>query len=275
MRKFFERVEKYEWIPILILILSSGLLIYNLVTNGEMMSRDIDLSGGKLITLTSQKSYSQIENIVKQYTNNYNIRSMNRQNVYVIEIPENMNESEIIDAISPNDYNIETVGPVISDMFWRQSKIAITISFILMALVVFFIFKSFVPSGAVILSALSDVITTIAILSLMNVKLSTSIIGALLMLIGYSVDTDVLLTTRVMKSTKHSIPERIYGAFKTGIMTSGTSFAALIVMFFFSSSVVIRGIALTLSIGLLIDIINTWVLNAGIIKKWVEKKEVI
>ena len=271
---WFKHVDKYFWIPIIFLVLAIGLLVYNTITTGEFVKRDIDLSGGKLISLTSNKSYGDIERIVGKYTNDYNIRSMAGKKLYIIEIPENIDDKTIINDISPDSYSVRVVGPIVSDIFWRQAKVAITISFILMAIVVFLIFKSIVPSGAVILSAISDVIITVAVLSIMNVGISISIIGALLMLIGYSVDTDILLTTKAMKSTKN-IEERIFKAFKTGIMTSGTSLTALIVMYIFSSSLVIKEIALTLSIGLFVDIMNTWVLNAGIIKMWVQKKEVI
>jgi len=274
IKNWFKHVDKYFWIPIIFLVLAIGLLVYNTITTGEFVKRDIDLSGGKLISLTSNKSYGDIERIVGKYTNDYNIRSMAGKKLYIIEIPENIDDKTIINDISPDSYSVRVVGPIVSDIFWRQAKVAITISFILMAIVVFLIFKSIVPSGAVILSAISDVIITVAVLSIMNVGISISIIGALLMLIGYSVDTDILLTTKAMKSTKN-IEERIFKAFKTGIMTSGTSLTALIVMYIFSSSLVIKEIALTLSIGLFVDIMNTWVLNAGIIKMWVQKKEVI
>ncbi len=270
--KFFKRVDKYYWIPIAILLLAIGYLFYNAAVNGQMVHRDIDLKGGKLLSVTTNMTYGQLTKLVSKYTNDFNIRTIGRSGLYIIELPQNVNESALLNAINPSDYSIETVGPTVGYMFWKQAEIAISVSFLLMAIVVFIMFKSAVPSGAVILSAISDVIITIAALDILGIRVSIAIIGALLMLIGYSVDTDVLLTTKVLKSTK-SVVERIYEAFKTGIMTSGTSFAALLVMYIFSASPVIRGISITLVIGLVVDTINTWVMNAGIIKKWVEKKE--
>jgi len=58
-----------------------------------------------------------------------------------------------------------------------------------------------VPSSCVILAAVSDIISTIAVTNLLGLKMSTAGIAALLMLIGYSVDTDILLTTKVLKTT--------------------------------------------------------------------------
>ncbi len=271
IKRFFGRVEKFIWLPILILILALGVLFYNYMTTGEIINKDIDLSGGKLLTITTTMTYSEVESIVAKHAPAYNIRTLKGKNMYIVELPQNVDEKPIIEELSPDDYSVREVGPAVSSIFWNQAKIAILVSFALMAIVVFFLFKSFVPSGAVILSAVSDVIITTAILSVLGIKLSIAIIGALLMLIGYSVDTDVLLTTKVLKSSK-SMAERIYEAFKTGIMTSGTSFAALLVMYLMTSSPVIRQISITLIIGLAVDVINTWLLNAAIIKNWVKKK---
>lgn len=273
-KKYFKHVDRHYWIPIVILLLAIGYLFYNAAATGSMVNRDIDLKGGKMLSVTTNLTYTELEKIVSEHASDFNIRSVGGHGFYVIELPQNYNETVLIDAIKPDDYSVETVGPTVSYMFWKQAEVAIIVSFILMAIVVFIMFKSAVPSGAVILSAISDVIITVALLDILGIRVSIAIIGALLMLIGYSVDTDVLLTTKVLKSSK-SMEERIYEAFRTGIMTSGTSFAALLVMYLFTTSPVIRGISITLVIGLVVDTMNTWVMNAGIIKKWVEKKEVI
>jgi preprotein translocase subunit SecF len=95
---------------------------------------------------------------------------------------------------------------------------------------------------------------------------------AFLMMIGYSVDTDILLTTRVLKK-KHSINQEMYDAFKTGITMTLTSLVAvataLIVVYNFQS--VLNQIFTILLIGLSFDIINTWTANASIIKWYAEK----
>ena len=71
-----------------------------------------------------------------------------------------------------------------------------------MGLVVFIYFRTLVPSLAVILAAFSDIVVTLAIFNLTGEKLSTAGVAAFLMLIGYSVDTDILLNTRVLKKLK-------------------------------------------------------------------------
>jgi len=54
-------------------------------------------------------------------------------------------------------------------------------------------------------------------------KLSTAGIAAFLMLIGYSVDTDILLSSHLLKRKEGGMWVRLHSAFKTGIMMSVTT----------------------------------------------------
>jgi preprotein translocase subunit SecF len=93
------------------------------------------------------------------------------------------------------------------------------------------------------------------------------------MLIGYSVDTDILLTTRLLKR-KSSVNKELHEAFKTGTTMTLTSIiavaTALIVVYSFST--ILNQIFIVLLIGLGFDLVNTWLSNASIIKWYVEKQ---
>jgi len=95
------------------------------------------------------------------------------------------------------------------------------------------------------------------------------------MLIGYSVDTDILLTTRILKRTEGSLNKRIFGALKTGLtMTLTSFFAFLIALIVVSSfSAVLTQIFTILVIGLGFDILNTWITNVSILKWYYLKKK--
>ena len=81
-----------------------------------------------------------------------------------------------------------------------QVYFALAFAFLFMSITVFIIFRNLVPSLAVIAAALCDIIIAVGGMSLFGIPLSVATVGALLMLIGYSVDTDILLTTRVLKA---------------------------------------------------------------------------
>ena len=66
--------------------------------------------------------------------------------------------------------------------------------------------------------------------------------------------------------------ERVYGAFKTGIMMSITTLVTVILALIFTQSEVIRQIMLILLIGLIVDLINTWIQNVGLLRLYLERK---
>ena len=125
----------------------------------------------------------------------------------------------------------------------------------------------------VVLAVFSTTLETLAIISLMDVKLATAGIAALLMLIGYSVDTDILLTTRALQRREGMLMDRVYGAMKTGVTMTLTALVTTLIAYILSDSDVIRQIMLILTIGLLFDFVNTWVQNVGILRWYLEKKE--
>jgi len=143
-----------------------------------------------------------------------------------------------------------------------------------MSLVVFLNFKSFVPSIAVIQAAIFDAVVALAGMSLFGIPLTMYTFAAILMLIGYSVDTDILLNTRVLKGKFGSVTDRILDAFDTGIMLTLSSLIVAILMFIISSYIgmlQLTQISIVLCFGLMGDIISTWFTNAGILINYLKK----
>jgi preprotein translocase subunit SecF len=160
-----------------------------------------------------------------------------------------------------------------SILVFNAGNIIITVLALLIAAgLVYLYVKYSPPSAAVILAAFSDIVVTLAIVNMMGVKLSTAGIAAFLMLIGYSVDTDILLSTRVLKRTNGTIYERLIGSFKTGMTMSLTSFVAATVSYFVTQSATIKQIMLIIIIGLLADMLFTWLQNAGIVRWYAETR---
>ena len=125
--------------------------------------------------------------------------------------------------------SFEFTGPTLSETFYRQLLIAIFFAFLFMAVVVFLLFRKIVPSLAVIISAFADILMTLTLVDILGIKMSSAGIVAFLMLIGYSVDTDILLTNRVLKTHQGTLNEKIYSAFKTGMTMTLTSLLVAII----------------------------------------------
>ncbi len=171
------------------------------------------------------------------------------------------------------DASINQIGETFGKTLQSQAVLAMIFSFIGMAIVIFISFRTFVPSVAVVLSAFADMAMTAATMNIIGIPLSLGTVAALLMLIGYSVDSDILLTNRVLKR-QGKLNDKLTGAFRTGIIMTSTTLAAVAAMFvvsWFGSVQILTEISAVLLIGLLFDVMNTWLTNVGILKWYVLK----
>ncbi len=127
----------------------------------------------------------------------------------------------------------------------------------------------------VVCAGVADITITAAVMNLVGIELSLATTAALLMLIGYSVDSNILLTTKVLKR-QGKLEEKMEGAFRTGIIMTTTTLAAIIAMFivaFIGQVPILYNIAAVLIIGLITDIIFTWGFNAGVLRLYLSRFE--
>jgi preprotein translocase subunit SecF len=285
IRFYDKNYKKLFIIPILMLVLGIAQISFQTATTGDFIHKGVSLKGGSTITILQETDALALQNSLDELfpERDITVRGITRGGAVVgVSIESDAQEEVDIDLLSgmlkekfsltSDDLTIEVTGSSIGNSFFRQTVIAIIIAFALMALVVLLYFRTFIPSVAVVLAALSDIIVTLAIINLLGVKLSTAGVAAFLMLIGYSVDTDILLTSRLIKRREGTLFERLLGAIKTGMTMTLTTLVAVLVAFFVTNSDVIRQIMLVLLIGLIVDIINTWIQNAAIIRWYMERK---
>ena len=285
-KSWYDKYYKLMFIlPVIIMLISLVYLGSFYSKHHDFINKDVSLSGGTTITLTSSIDTDLLEIELKKEYSDINFRKLTdittgKQISFVIESSV---ESEQLKAsiekilgyqLTDTNSSIEFTGSSLSGNFYRQLIIALIISFALMSIVVAISFRTFIPSMAVIFSAFSDVVMPLALVDALGIKISAAGIAAFLMLIGYSVDTDVLLTSRALKKKEGTLNQRIYGAFKTGITMTLTSLAAVIPAFFLILGLPdsFRQIFLVLAFGLAADIVNTWFTNASIIKWYCTKK---
>lgn len=277
-------------IPIVLLLLSLANITYMNIQTDDYFIKGISLSGGVTVTALEQNiDIVTLENNLRSSFSEYevNVREIRSGGVSsgaIIEsniLPDNQNVSDaFIQEITtqtgiPRDaLGVESIGASLGESFFRQAALALVVAFIFMAFVVYLYFKTLIPSLAVVLAAFSNIALTVGILNITGTSIGTSGIAALLMLIGYSVDTDILLTTRMLKERDGTSFDRLMGAFKTGITMSATTFVAVLVTYLLAQSDVLREILLIVLIGLLVDQINTWLQNASIIRYYLERKGV-
>lgn len=171
---------------------------------------------------------------------------------------------------------IKEVAPTLGATFYQTAiKVAI-VAFILIAIAVFLFFRKLIPCLAVIFSGVLDLFGGLLGMAIFGIPLSLVTIPALLMLVGYSIDTDVMLTAKLLRQQGGSVKEKTKSALKTGLTMTITSLVAVIVMTivaYVMNITVLYDMSIVLSFGLFIDIISTWLMNAPILLWYIERKK--
>jgi len=288
LKKFYTKNHrKLILIPIIMLIAAFAILAISNSSTGEFVNRDISLKGGISLTVYTEQEIieEELENNLKQEYSDVIVRELSefgtdKQIGFVVEISDqdeekikSLIEKEANIQFTEENFSIEVVGSSLGESFYRQMVKSLVFAFLFMAIIVFLIFRTFIPSFAVVFAAFSDIIITLAVINIIGMRLSSSGIAALLLLIGYSIDTDILLTTRVIKRKEGSIMEGIFNSMKTGLTMTTTTIIAIFVAYMVSQSLVLKQIFLIIIIGLLIDIVITYLMNAPVLIMYSEKKE--
>jgi len=281
-----KQYKKLLVIPFLILVLALVIIGSTYYSTGEFVNKGVSLKGGSTITISKALDINILENQLRtEFPGaDLTVRSLTSAGrVVAVAIDSDAQENQEIKALTDfleeklslekGDYGVETMGSSLGSSFFKQTIVALIIAFFLMGIVVFIYFRTLAPSLAVMLAAASDIVVTLAIFNLTGMKLGTAGIAAFLMLIGYSVDTDMLLSARVLKRREGTVMERVLGAMKTGMTMSATTLTAIIVGLIFVQSEVIKQIMIILLIGLLVDLVMTWIQNVGILRLYLEKKK--
>lgn len=275
--------KKMLILPVILLLLSLSILAYTTYKTGAPLELGLEFKGGTAVFFDSAKPLDQLEQEYKMFPD-VQVREYGGGERKIMQFGP-MSESskdELITKTKSEFTNVEinNMGEAFSKTLQGQAVKAIIISFLFMGVVIFIIFRTFVPSIAVLISAFADIAFAAAMMDVFGIVLSLGTVAALLMLIGYSVDTDILLTTRLLKR-KGELSDKIKDAMKTGLTMTTTTLAALIALFVVSSGSylvstftridIIRDISVVLIFGLVADIINTWMTNVGILKWYMEK----
>jgi len=268
-------------VPIILLAGSVAILSIHYGQTGQWFERSIQLEGGTLITAETSVDYdlSQIDALLSDSFGDVHTRELSGLSGYalLIETETDVDPQEVVallgnSGVEITDYSVETIGSALGESFWAQAQFGIIAAFVLMGIIVLAIFRTFVPSFAVILCAASDIIITLALMQVFGIELSLPTLAALLMLIGYSIDTDILLTTRLLKTREGNVSQRVRNTFKTGATITGTTIGVLVAILVFNASVVLSEIAAVLLIGLAVDMVNTWLQNAVLLRWYCERK---
>jgi preprotein translocase subunit SecF len=192
------------------------------------------------------------------------------ENTYIVEFPP----SDIGDLESQAEdagfqvLSSSSTSPSFGAQAQTEALYGIVIAFVGMSVLAFALFRTFVPSIAIVISAFSDIVIPLALMNVFGIELTLGTVAALLMLIGYSVDSDILLNNHILRRSGEFY-DSTHRAMRTGVTMTLTSIAAMAVMAVTATLFgidLLGNIGLILVFGLTADLMNTYMLNLSLLR---------
>jgi preprotein translocase subunit SecF len=157
----------------------------------------------------------------------------------------------------------EFVGPVIGRDLQRRGVFATAASLLGIAAYIWMRFRFSFAIGAMVAS-LHDVLITLSILTLAGYELSLNTIAAILTLVGYGVNDQIVVFDRVRENERNRKRGPIESVINTAVnqtlprtvVTAGTTFLAVLSLFLFGGEV-LEGFAFAMLVGIVTSTYST------------------
>jgi len=251
----------------------------------------IDFTGGALLQIKFSESITTVElrsSLAKIGKEQASIQTLgNEKREYVIRAAEEKPTEfakavkEILSIDFPdNSQEIlreEMVEPKIGKELLVRTSWAIILALVLILIYVSMRFDYRFGTAAVI-ALFHDALFTIGVLVLTQRVFSIVVVGALLTVIGYSINDSIVISDRIREKYKKMRKEPYNTVLNTGlnetlsrtVLTSSTTFMAVIALLIFGGSI-IADFAFTMLVGFVIGIYSSIFIVANIVSVWEER----
>jgi preprotein translocase subunit SecF len=168
----------------------------------------------------------------------------------------------------------EVVGPRVGSDLRRRGILSVLLSTLVMGIFIAFRFDMRFGLGAAV-ALFHDVLVTVGAIALTNMEVDLTVVAALLTVIGYSVNDTVVVSDRIRENMQaspkeelgHLINRSLNETLSRTVLTGGTTFMVLVVLFFLGGGV-IHAFAFTLIVGLLIGTYSSIFIASPIVEMW-------
>lgn len=193
---------------------------------------------------------------------------------------------DTIKAIEENSYlgnfvvlSVESVGPKVGQEMQERAWNAVFFSLLGILAYITIRFK-FVHGLAAIAALFHDVLITVGALSLTDRELTLTVVAALLTLVGYSINDTIVVFDRLreneVRMRRSSFYERINASINQilnrTIMTSGSTFVALLALFLLGGPV-LNSFSFALVIGIIVGTYSSIGVASPIVSGWHKFRE--
>jgi preprotein translocase subunit SecF len=183
-------------------------------------------------------------------------------------------------SVGPGQYHIaqrQSVGPKVGRELQGKALLAILFSFVVTLLYLAFRFEWRFGLAAVVATA-HDVVATVAFISVMHLEVSLVVVGAVLTVVGYSLNDTIIIFDRVRENLRKFRRQNLYEILNLSInetlprsvLTHGTTIATTLSLLILGGEV-IRPFAWVMSFGIFTGTFSSIYIAAPVLL-WIEKR---
>ena len=255
-------------VPVAVLVLALVVIGGRYVMDGTPVELGFAFTGGSEIRFTAGASLEQVRATFQGVTVDSIQPASGETFILTTQVTDTAAIEELIRGAGYEVQQVQSRSATFGSSAQQQTLVGLGVAFLGMSVLVGLMFRTFIPSVAVIVSAFSDIVIPVAVMNLLGMELTLGAVAALLMLIGYSVDSDILLNNHILRR-RGSFYESAYRARRTGVTMTLTSISAMAVMGTVSAVLTIPllpAVGLILAVGLTVDLMNTYLLNMSLLR---------
>jgi len=274
--------KKFLMISMVIFVIFVGTILFNYFKYGYIINKSITISGGYVTLINNNYHITnpEIQNTLNQMNiTNYVLYST--PNIIYIESGKQINETLLINLLN-QDYNISLLSTDISiqhysslvgNLIFNQFLFFVILAMVLTAFVIFIAFRASKITLNIISTILFDVIGLLAILSITKYPIGANGFIGMLMILGFAIDNNVVLSTNIVKEKEKPFIERVRMSFRVGMLMEIIALYTLLLLYFIVPEPSVDEFAFVLSVAIILDLLYYLIGNIPLYKYFEAKKE--
>ncbi|MFZ8800831.1 MAG: hypothetical protein ACO2ON_01470 [Candidatus Nanopusillus sp.] len=274
--------KKFLLLSISLFAIFVGIILFNYFKYGYIINKSITISGGyvTLINNNYNLTNTEIQNILNQMNmTDYVLYSTS--NIIYIASRDQINGTLLISlldqyyniSIQPSDISIQQYSSLVGELIFNQFLFFVILAMILAAFVIFIAFRVSNTTLNIISTILFDVIGLLAILSITKYPIGANGFIAMLMILGFAIDNNVVLSTNMIKEKDKPFIERVKMSFRVGMLMEIIALYTLLLLYFIVPDPSVKEFAFVLSTATILDLTYYLIGNIPLYKYFEAKKE--
>jgi len=274
--------KKFLMISMVIFVIFVGTILFNYFKYGYIINKSITISGGYVTLINNNYHITNPE--IQNTLNQMNITDYvlySTPNIIYIESGKQINETLLINLLN-QDYNISLLSTDISiqhysslvgNLIFNQFLFFVILAMVLTAFVIFIAFRASKITLNIISTILFDIIGLLAILSITKYPIGANGFIGMLMILGFAIDNNVVLSTNIVKEKEKPFIERVRMSFRVGMLMEVIALYTLLLLYFIVPEPSVDEFAFVLSVAIILDLLYYLIGNIPLYKYFEAKKE--